>query len=127
MHKKILLAGAIFSLASVAIGAFGAHGLKNILEANQRIDTFETAVLYQMFHALGLLFLGLWSSKKPNKLITYSAFLFVIGILIFSGSLYILSVFNISWLGAVTPFGGLSFIAGWALIIIQILNNPTQD
>ncbi|MEP4534327.1 MAG: DUF423 domain-containing protein [Cyclobacteriaceae bacterium] len=127
MHKKILLAGAIFSLASVAIGAFGAHGLKSTLEANQHIATFETAVLYQMFHSMGLLFLGLWSSKKPSKFLTYSAFLFVSGILIFSGSLYLLSICNIAWLGAITPIGGLSFIAGWTTVIIQILKDPTQD
>jgi len=127
MHKRILLAGALSSLASVAIGAFGAHGLQSILELNQRMDTFETAVLYQMFHTLGLLFLGLWESKKPSKLIAYSAFLFVMGIMLFSGSLYILSITNVTWLGAITPFGGLSFMAGWTIIIIHLLKNPIQD
>lgn len=118
MHKKILLTGAVFSLLAVFIGAFGAHALSEILLKNGRVATFETAVQYQIFHALALLVLGILSTKKPRRLLNYSAILFSIGILIFSGSLYALSITEVTLLGAITPFGGLCFIAGWVLLII---------
>ncbi|MFY0601537.1 MAG: DUF423 domain-containing protein [Cyclobacteriaceae bacterium] len=120
MPKKILLSGAFFCLMSVLIGAFGAHALEQILETNGRGGTFEIGVRYQMFHALGLLILGTLSIKKPNKLIAYSAILFVSGIFVFSGSLYILSIYNLSFLGAITPIGGLCFILGWITLIIHL-------
>jgi uncharacterized membrane protein YgdD (TMEM256/DUF423 family) len=112
-QKGILIAGALFGALGVMIGAFGAHGLAEILTANQRTDTFETAVKYHMYHALALLLAGSLLFQVPARPLRLAGLFFVIGILIFSGSLYILSLTNISWLGAITPIGGLFLIAGW--------------
>lgn len=125
MNKKILLVGSVFGLLTVVIGAFGAHALEEILLQNGRADTFETAVKYQGIHALALVLLGILSEKLNSSLIRYAAILMVIGILIFSGSLYILSITNTGFLGAITPIGGLGLIAGWILLIIGIYKSST--
>ena len=95
------------------IGAFGAHGLSKILTENGRTETFETGVKYHMYHAFGLLITGLILFQVQSKYINLAGLFFLIGVLIFSGSLYILSLTNIKWLGAITPIGGLFLIAGW--------------
>jgi len=111
--------GIIFSLLSVLIGAFGAHGLKEILTKLNTLETFQTAVRYQMFHSIAILLSGILfqmnmlESKLPMLL-------FVLGIIIFSGSLYLLSISEIKWLGAITPIGGLLLIAGWITFFISI-------
>ena len=125
MNKKILLAGSIFGLLTVVIGAFGAHALEEVLLQNGRVDTFETAVKYQGLHALALVLLGILSERLDATLIQYAAISMVIGILIFSGSLYILSITNIGFLGAITPIGGLGMIVGWILLIIGINKSTT--
>ena len=95
----------------VALGAFGAHGLKTILTANGTLDIWQTAVLYHLIHAVA----ALWTSTRyPSVTWTWTA-----GILIFSGSLYLLAVTNIRWLGAITPIGGLLFLAGWLMIVFK--------
>lgn len=115
----ILKIGIIFSFLAVVIGAFGAHGLKEILFQNKTLDTFLTAVQYQMFHSIAILLNGILinidilDSKIP-------AYCFFVGILIFSGSLYILSITNIKWLGAITPIGGVLFLIGWGLLLINL-------
>lgn len=124
MHKFFLLAGCLLMALSVAIGAFGAHGLKEVLQRTQRIETFETAVKYQFYHSLAILFLGILMFHFQNKFLNGSGFLFIAGIIIFSGSLYVLSLTGIKWLGAITPIGGLAFIAGWVLAFIALLNLP---
>jgi uncharacterized membrane protein YgdD (TMEM256/DUF423 family) len=127
MQKFFLLAGSLLMALTVAIGAFGAHGLKDILQKTQRIDTFETAVRYQFYHSLGILFLGLLLIHFQHKLLNYAGYSFLIGIIIFSGSLYILSLTGIRWLGAITPIGGLAFITGWVLVFVALLqysSNP---
>ncbi len=116
MHKLFLLTGTLLSMLSVMIGAFGAHALKATLEANQRIETFETAVRYQFYHALGLILLGILYAHLPPKVIALAGYSFIVGTLLFSGSLYILSFTGISKWGAVTPLGGLAFIMGWAAL-----------
>ena len=119
MNSNYIKLAALLGAAAVAIGAFGAHGLESILEANQRADTFETAVKYHFYHALAMLAVGIWYRFEPtNKQLKFSLISFVIGILIFSGSLYILSLTGITWLGAITPLGGVSFIIGWIFIFI---------
>lgn len=123
MQKIILLTGSILGALSVMIGAFGAHGLRKILEAHQRIETFETAVKYQFYHTLAILFIGMLMSRISGKWLEYSAVLMFAGILIFSGSLYILSLTGITKWGAVTPFGGLLLIIAWVLLFIGILKN----
>ena len=110
---------AVLGALAVGIGAFGAHGLEPVLETYNRVDTFETAVKYHFYHTLAILLVGiLVASGHSHKLLKASVWSFLIGILIFSGSLYILSVTNITWLGAVTPLGGVAFIAGWILLAI---------
>jgi uncharacterized membrane protein YgdD (TMEM256/DUF423 family) len=105
--------GAVFCFLAVALGAFGAHALKAKLEASGMLDVWNKAVLYHFLHAIALLVLALLAST--NRL-TY--FLLVAGILLFSGSLYTMALTNVRWLGAITPFGGLCFLAGWAWLVI---------
>tara|TARA_B100000131_G_C18111327_1_gene609705 strand:+ start:1436 stop:1804 length:369 start_codon:yes stop_codon:yes gene_type:complete len=112
-----IVLGSIFGFLTIALGAFGAHGLKNILINNETTDIYNKAVLYQMFHTLILLFLGLYQELGKN-IHMLTGLSFVLGILIFSGSLYILSITNIKWLGAITPIGGLFFLTGWISLFI---------
>jgi uncharacterized membrane protein YgdD (TMEM256/DUF423 family) len=120
MQKLILLSGTVLMGLSVAIGAFGAHALKDMLEASQRTDTFNTAVSYQVYHSLALLLIGTLMYKIPSKLLEYAAWSHLAGILLFSGSLYILCLSGQPKWGAVTPLGGLSFIVGWVLLFFGI-------
>jgi uncharacterized membrane protein YgdD (TMEM256/DUF423 family) len=120
MQKSILIIAAILGALGVAIGAFGAHGLKPLLEKTQRLETFETAVKYHFYHTIVLFALGLAMDRINHSLITYSALSLVTGIVLFSGSLYVLSVFNMTKLAVVTPFGGLFLILGWILLAIGI-------
>jgi len=98
------------------IGAFGAHALRATLEAQGRLDTFETAVKYQFYHTLALLAIGLLMSKMNQRLLGYAGYAMTGGIIIFSGSLYVLCLTGIRWLGAITPIGGVLMIVGWALL-----------
>jgi len=107
----ILLIAAISGVIAVGIGAFGAHALKQQLLQNGRADTFELAVRYQFYHTLALLAAGILAERFP--FMKTSAVFFLVGIVIFSGSLYTLALTNKSWWGAVTPIGGLAFILGW--------------
>ncbi|MFD2202939.1 DUF423 domain-containing protein [Shivajiella indica] len=116
-HQYLQLAAILGALA-VGIGAFGAHGLKPILEANAKVDTFETAVKYHFYHTIAILILAIWLNIQPEmKKISRVIWSFFVGILIFSGSLYFLSLTGINWLGAITPIGGLFFIYGWLSLI----------
>ena len=121
-HKKIAIIGATLCLLAVAIGAFGAHALKDILLANQRESVFELANRYQFYHGLTLLVLAalyqnISSVKSPNLIAT----LMTLGVLIFSVSLYLLAITNVTWLGAITPIGGTLMIVGWGLLIWRLL------
>ena|ERR1041385_3406321 len=115
--KQLLLAGAILGFLSVALGAFGAHALKATLTANNRLDTFETAVRYQFFHALAFLFAGLYIQENWA-----GGYAWLAGVILFSGSLYVLSITNSTALPIVlaTPLGGLSFLIGWLMLILRI-------
>jgi uncharacterized membrane protein YgdD (TMEM256/DUF423 family) len=114
--KSCLIAGSVLGFLSVSIGAFGAHALKPFLLENNRLDTFETAVQYQMYHGLALLLTGILSVLFPKADFSIVGILFLVGILIFSGSLYLLCATGIKWLGAITPIGGTAFLAGWLLM-----------
>jgi uncharacterized membrane protein YgdD (TMEM256/DUF423 family) len=111
----IFLAGLLGALG-VGLGAFGAHALRPMLEASQRLDTFDTAVKYHFYHVLALLLTGLLHSQRPHALFAWAGYLHLAGLLIFSGSLYALCLSGQRWLGAVTPLGGVAFIAGWVLL-----------
>jgi len=120
MQKFILVTTAGLGALSVMIGAFGAHALQATLEAQGRTATFETAVKYQFYHTLALLIIGLLMFRIQDKLLDYAALSMMGGILVFSGSLYILCLSGLRWLGAVTPVGGLLFIIGWVLLLVAV-------
>ena len=130
MHKGFLKTAAILGLLAVALGAFGAHGLKNYV-SSQAVATFETAVRYQFYHVFALIAVGFL--YKEFKAVKIAGWFFIIGILLFSGSLYALAFGEAAvqpgfkWLGPVTPVGGLSFIAGWAMLFVALLKNKNQD
>ncbi|MGE7875877.1 DUF423 domain-containing protein [Peribacillus muralis] len=115
--KLFIILGAINGFIAVALGAFGAHGLEGKIP-DKYLETWQTAVQYQMFHAVGLLVIGLLAGKISSPLINWSGWLMLIGIILFSGSLFVLSVTQIKVLGAITPLGGVSFLAAWVLMII---------
>ena len=125
MAKNWMAWGAIVAMAAVALGAFGAHGLKESLSP-ERLEIFHTGVRYQFYHAFALLFLGLWAKTSPeNKMLSRAGIAFFIGIVLFSGSLYILSIrdlvnWPVNWLGPITPLGGVSFIVGWVFVLLGI-------
>jgi uncharacterized membrane protein YgdD (TMEM256/DUF423 family) len=121
MQKLILITGAIFGGLAVAIGAFGAHALKNLLESTGRTETFETAVKYQFYHALALILLGLIMFNLKNANFHYAGYSFAIGTIIFSGSLYALCLSGITKFGMITPIGGLFLIAGWTFLLLGVL------
>jgi uncharacterized membrane protein YgdD (TMEM256/DUF423 family) len=118
VSKGLLFAGSIAAMLGVAIGAFGAHGLKNIVSA-EYLATFETAVRYQMYHAFGLIVAGLacrvGSSGSWHEF-KVVGWLFAVGIMLFSGSLYLLVIFDLPWIGTITPLGGIAFIAAWLML-----------
>ena len=107
-------------LLAVAIGAFGAHGLKDKLSSLGTGETFETAVKYHFYHALGLFVIAWASSQWQSINFNSITYMFISGILVFSGSLYVLSLTGIKWLGAITPIGGLLFIIGWGLMAYNV-------
>ena len=115
MARNILISGAIVALIGVATGAFGAHGLRPLLSEHM-LNIFETGVRYHLFHALGMLAAGLSLAYAPIRHFKVAAWAFALGIVLFSGSLYALSISGVRGLGIITPFGGLCFIVGWGLL-----------
>lgn len=115
--------GALNAALAVAAGAFGAHALKARL-GEQLLVTFETGARYHMYHALGLLALGLLATVRPAPLLNGAGWALSIGILLFSGSLYALALSGVRGLGAITPIGGLAFLTGWVLFAIAALRTP---
>lgn len=119
--KLFLAAGGLAALVAVALGAFGAHALKARL-SSEMLAVWHTAVEYHLFHALGLLAVGLVAFRlTESTLLKWSGWLMLAGIVLFSGSLYALALTGVRWLGAVTPAGGTAFLAAWALFVIAIL------
>jgi uncharacterized membrane protein YgdD (TMEM256/DUF423 family) len=112
MDRTFALLGALLAFLAVGAGAFGAHALRERL-APDLLDVFETAARYQMYHALGLLAVAWAADRWPGGASLAAGWLFVAGIVLFSGSLYLLSLSGVRWLGAITPLGGLAFLAGW--------------
>ncbi|AIG26867.1 DUF423 domain-containing protein [Brevibacillus laterosporus] len=120
MLKRYVTAGAILALLGVALGAFGAHVLEKMLDAKS-LATFETGVRYQMYHALGLLFVGLLGKQVgETAMLKWAGTFLLAGILIFSGSLYLLCVTGVKMLGAITPIGGVCFLLGWLFVVLAV-------
>jgi len=120
MDRTFLLIGALSGTIGVAIGAFGAHGLRGRLSP-EMLAVFETGVRYHLYHALALLAVAALMSRIDGRLITAAGWLFTSGIVLFSGSLYLLALTGVTTLGAVTPVGGLAFMLGWACLAIAAL------
>ncbi|MBC1981860.1 DUF423 domain-containing protein [Listeria welshimeri] len=116
--KKTIITGAVFAGLAVLLGAFGAHALKDVL--GRYASTWETGVQYQMFHAVGILIIGLLMEKQTSRLYNWAAILFSVGIVFFSGSLYVLSISKVTVLGAITPIGGVCFVVGWFLLMLGV-------
>ncbi|ERM82442.1 hypothetical protein P872_18185 [Rhodonellum psychrophilum GCM71 = DSM 17998] len=120
---KYIRLAAILGALAVAIGAFGAHGLSSILESTGKQATFETAVNYHFYHVFAIFGTAILFEIFPEKtLLKKSIWLFFVGIIIFSGSLYILALTGINILGAITPLGGVAFILGWTLLFWSFKN-----
>jgi uncharacterized membrane protein YgdD (TMEM256/DUF423 family) len=117
MDRAFFMLGAISGLIGVAAGAFGAHALRGRLSPDL-LAVFETAARYQMYHALGLLAVAWAVTRWPGSTAPWAGWLFVIGTVLFSGSLYALALTGVRWLGAVTPLGGTAFLAGWLCLAL---------
>lgn len=124
MHKGFLKIAAIIGILSVALGAFAAHALKGLV-SDHSVATFETGVRYQFYHVFALMAVGILYKDFPSGKLIWAGRLFLLGILLFSGSLYTLAIVQASvkpgynWIGAITPFGGICFISGWFLMFLS--------
>ena len=126
MTRFWMAVGASFGLLSVVAGALAIHSLRGVLDAGS-LNTFETAARFQMYHALALLATGLLADRSTSGLFTLAGWLFTVGILLFSGSLYILALTGIGAFGAVAPVGGVSLIAGWTALVFGILGSKGRQ
>jgi len=126
--RWVLCAGAGLALLAVILGAFAAHGLKAVLDA-QQLALFETASRYQMYHALALLVAGvmLTNPQFSRALLKLAAIAFILGIILFSGSLYLLALIGVNWLGAITPLGGIVLLSGWLVMMVAALKPVRQN
>ena len=125
MHKGFLKTAALLGALSVILGAFAAHGLKKIFTPDN-LQVFETAVRYQFYHVFALLAVGILYAAFPGKLLAWAGKLFITGIILFSGSLYLLCYvkygeMSLNWIGAITPFGGVALIVAWLMLFFAVL------
>ena len=123
MERIFFVIGSMLAFLGVAAGAFGAHGLRGRVSP-ELIDVFETAARYHVYHALGLLAVAYAASRWPGPATTAAGWLFVVGMVLFSGSLYLMTFTGMRWLGAITPLGGAAFLAGWAALAWAALRAP---
>jgi uncharacterized membrane protein YgdD (TMEM256/DUF423 family) len=120
MHRAFLLIGALAGVVGVALGAFGAHGLRSRLSP-EMLAVFETGVRYHMYHALAIVATASLASPQSSRLLLASGWLFLTGIIVFSGSLYLLALTGIRTFGAITPIGGVAFLLAWACLAIAAI------
>jgi len=121
MDKTFAIFGAVFMLLGVGAGAFGAHALEGHFDKLPHLEsTYQTAVRYHLVHGLALFAVAWVSTKWPSNLANASGILIIVGIVLFSGSLYLLSLTDVSLLGAITPIGGVAFMVGWSLLVVAI-------
>jgi uncharacterized membrane protein YgdD (TMEM256/DUF423 family) len=125
MDRLFFSLGAASGLIAVAAGAFGAHALRARLSP-ELLSVFETGARYQMYHALGLLAVAWAAVRWPGPLPTWAGWLFVVGTVLFSGSLYALSLTGMRWLGAITPLGGVAFLAGWLCLVFAAMGREAS-
>ena len=123
MHKNLLKTGIIFGMLSVVLGAFAAHGLKKIVSVSS-LSIFETAVRYQFYHSIALIINAMMFKDFDHLKLNWAARLFIVGIFLFSGSLYLLSILSqYPIIGVITPLGGISFILGWIMLYRAVNSN----
>jgi len=120
-QKQTLLCGSLLGLFGVALGAFGAHALKTLLVANGRLDTYELAVRYHFYHALALLLIGMLMEKFGTPPLKWASLLISCGVIIFSGSLYLFALTNVTTFALVTPLGGVLLLLGWASLVYSVI------
>lgn len=126
MKSVFLFLGAFSAFIGVGLGAFGAHGLKAVL-SSEMLAIYKTGVAYQMWHALGLCGIAVVRAESPEaRLLKWSGWLMFAGIVLFSGSLYLLTLLNLKWLGMITPFGGVAFLTAWLLLAIFAAQKSTR-
>ena len=125
MRKTILMTASAMLALAVGFCAFSAHALKSQISA-EMMQVFKTGVEYHFYHALGLLFIGIIPDFLTSRFLNWSAILITAGIILFSGSLYILAITGIKWLGAITPLGGIGFILGWTLLFVAVLKKKEK-
>ena len=118
MSKLFLIFSSISGMIAVMLGAFGAHALQAKLESNGYLSTYQTAVQYQIYHTLALFGIAIISSRLESNWLNYAGYSMSVGIIVFSGSLYLLCFSGVKWLGAITPIGGLAFILGWFFLLL---------
>ena len=121
-HITWIIIGSVLAALAVSIGAFGAHGLKSKVSSEDLV-IFETGFRYQMYHSLGLILIGILGFHYPSNIIQLPAILFLIGIIIFSGTLYLIPLTGLRWFGAITPIGGTALIAGWIVLVYNIIKS----
>ncbi len=132
MHRPSLIAGVIFGGLAVALGAFGAHGLERITADEKILHGFQTGVQYQFYHALALLLTGILAVELKSVWIRWTAWCFISGVILFSGSLYLITFLKIQgstgirYAGPLTPLGGMLFIAGWLCLLVGVLKRKTE-
>jgi uncharacterized membrane protein YgdD (TMEM256/DUF423 family) len=126
-QRTTLLIASVCGILAVALGAFGAHALKDMLVANNRLETYELATRYHFYHTLALIGVSILMDKFPGKYIQLSATFLLLGVILFSGSLYILSLTNISKFAIVTPLGGVFMIAGWTSLLMAIVKKRASN
>lgn len=130
MHKPFLQLAALLGALSVTMGAFGAHALKKIV-SEEAVNIFDTGVRYQFYHVFALAAVAILFREFDNKWMLWAGYLFIAGIILFSGSLYFLTYVkatdktSLNWVGAITPLGGLAFIAGWLCMFVAVYKNPS--
>jgi uncharacterized membrane protein YgdD (TMEM256/DUF423 family) len=127
LSRRFLILSSILLALAVGFGAFGAHIIQDMVTA-ERFAVYQTGVQYHFYHALGLMIIGLAAlHMTQNKLLKWSGYSMILGIIIFSGSLYLLTLTDTGWLGAITPVGGIAFISGWILFALAIIRQQSND
>ena len=127
LSRQFLILASILLALAVVVGAFGAHIIQDMV-TEERFAVYQTGVQYHFYHALGLMMIGLAAMHMAqNKLLRWSGYSMILGIIIFSGSLYLLTITDTGWLGAITPIGGLTFIAGWILFTLAVTRQQSED
>lgn len=122
-----MILSSVFLALAAAIGAFGAHIIQDMVTA-ERFAVYQTGVQYHFYHAIGLMMIGLAAMHMAqNKLLKWSGYSMILGIIIFPGSLYLLTITDTGWLGAITPIGGVAFIAGWILFALAVIRQQRNE